>query len=101
MPSENLYGEPWEPPPPYVVNLAQAVSQFEDSGIAQFLPTHLSDVQDALNWMIERLEEPAFHMDHLAFFDPSSKELAVFEFEYELQDVRESSYHVTKITRVD
>ena len=99
MTRTNLYGEPWDPPNPLVVNLRLAQSEFEKSGIAEYLPSE--DIQELLNWLVERLETEPIDPDRLRLFHQQTGNVALFEFEYELQDERESSYYITKITRVD
>ena len=97
----NLYGEPWEPPYPLVVNLARAESEFEKSGIAEYLPSEGVDIRELLNWLVKRLESKPIEPDRLRLFHQVTGKVAVFEFEYELQDERENSFYVTKIMQVE
>lgn len=100
MQNSNLYGEPWEPPPPHVVNFHQAISEFEASGIGEYIATDLSNLQHVLDWLIDRLESHPFKNHSVRLFHPDTLEPAVFLFEYRLEDERESSYYITRIVKV-
>ena len=93
MTRTNMYGEPWEPPPPIIVNSVHAL--IEESGISDYFDT---DVEGMLDWMAERIPNAPQpdHFDvmgrHRKFGTPK-----VFRIGFELQDERESSYYITYI----
>lgn len=95
MTSTNMYGEPWKPPPPVVVNAVRHL--IDESGILDYLPAD-TDLQGALVWMAERAQN-APDEDHFDFegFHRTLGTHKVFRIGFEFQDERENSYHITYI----
>lgn len=114
MTTENMYGEPWEPPPLMVVNVA-ASRLVEESGISAFID--IDDMQERLNWIAQRAYEAPSELSEpprpglvpdpdrvairLALHHLRDGTPAVFRIELELQDLeREGSCYITDVRRI-